>query len=607
MHHYAGALFPRSLNHVSQWYNCFMRVYLLEIRHFRGFKAAPILPVDHVVLVGEPRAGRSDIIDALDRVLSPDSTRGRLPTELDFYGRDITQRAEVEVVLGGLGPELEQLFLDQLELWSLKDRQLVDELADPTRIDREQYDLVVRLCYRASWDAKEEQAEHWVDYPKSSDPETGHFERVGRPEREALPFAAIEARSRPLDIGTRGEFRRLVETTEGDDFSRAVDELEREIVRLAEAFSATTQVSAALDAVLLPLRTVLRLGALPAAEIIRFLPEGGSISGLLRSLSPAVKLEGSIDLLPLHRHGSTVIAMLSVAQAVARAGVGGVVAVDDFGEGLDASTAHHLAATLRRSASQVWLSTRRPQVAEVFPPSELIRLARQKGAVRSVHYGRAPKTKAELLAARHWHLQLLPAMASRAVVIVEGPHDRAALTALARRLHDQEDVPLPAASGVTLVDAAAADGAGGLTAIPRLAETAKNLGFWVISILDHDGDDARALAEVTENVKCADAVVRLPKGCAIELALLQGVDDAVIRAALKELRGAFGVPLPPDIDTLAPPKLIRLARDAIKHGPGYHAQFIDALPPGTHPPLARRLLETALNAANGNADGLIQL
>ena len=50
---------------------------------------------------------------------------------------------------------------------------------------------------------------------------------------------------------------------------------------------------------------------------------------------------------------------------------------------------------LRRSASQVWLSTRRPQAAEVFPSSELVRLTRQKAGSRSVHYGRAPKTKKE--------------------------------------------------------------------------------------------------------------------------------------------------------------------------------------------------------------------
>ncbi len=94
-----------------------VRVHRLEVRRFRGFKAATIVPAGHVLLVGEPGAGRSDIIEALDRVLSPDSTRWRLPSEFDFYGRDTRQRAEIEVVLGALGGrELRKLLFDRPDL-----------------------------------------------------------------------------------------------------------------------------------------------------------------------------------------------------------------------------------------------------------------------------------------------------------------------------------------------------------------------------------------------------------------------------------------------------------------------------------------------------------
>jgi hypothetical protein len=34
-----------------------MRVLRLEIRHFRGFAHAVVLPRGHVLVVGEPRAG----------------------------------------------------------------------------------------------------------------------------------------------------------------------------------------------------------------------------------------------------------------------------------------------------------------------------------------------------------------------------------------------------------------------------------------------------------------------------------------------------------------------------------------------------------------------
>jgi recombinational DNA repair ATPase RecF len=73
-------------------------VHVVTIRRFRGFEAATIVPAGRIVLVGEPGAGRSDLIEARDRVLSPDSTRGRLSSEFDFYGRDASRRAEVEGV-----------------------------------------------------------------------------------------------------------------------------------------------------------------------------------------------------------------------------------------------------------------------------------------------------------------------------------------------------------------------------------------------------------------------------------------------------------------------------------------------------------------------------
>jgi putative ATP-dependent endonuclease of the OLD family len=584
-----------------------VRVYRLELHRFRGFDATTIVPVNHVLLSGEPGAGRSNIIEALDRVLSPESTRGRLPTEFDFYRRDTSQRAEVEVVLGALGNELEQFFFDHIEVWDQETGRLVEQTSDPETIDRERYDLVVRLCYRARWNANEEQGEHWVDYAKTAESEADTFERLGRAERERLPFASVDARSKPLEIGSRGEFRRLVEGTAGDDFSKALDDLEQEVERLAGGFSGTMQVSTALERLVAPIRTILKVGNVSAVDILRFLPEGGSISGLLRSLAPAVDLQDGVGRFPLSRHGSTVTAVLSVAQAIARAGEGGIVAVDDFGEGLDAAAAQHLAATLRLSAGQIWLSTRRSQAAEVFPQNELVRLTVEKAGARRVHYGRAPKTKGELLAARHWHLQLLPAMASRSVVGIEGPHDRAALTALANRLHEQEGVELPAARRVTFVDAAAADSSGGATAIPRLMGAARELGFRTVAILDYDRDDAAAKAVLEENLKSADAVVRLPKGCAIELALLQGLDDAVIRETLNELQAAFGLQLPANLDTLAGTKLHIAARAVIKHTPGYHAQFIDGLPPRTHPPLARTLLQAAIVTATTDVTGLVQM
>jgi hypothetical protein len=547
------------------------------------------------------------VIEALTRVLTPDFTRTRQANELDFHARDTRKRSEVEVVLGDLGDELEQTFFDHLELWDIRKKDVVDELEDPDLVDRDQYEIVVRLCYRASWNAEEATADHWVDYPKSSDPESGLIDRVSRNERESLQFSVMNPRARPLDLAPTGLFRKLVEGMDGADFPRAIEDIEKTTAELSQAFSGTTQMSAALRRILEPLREFLKLSAVEPSKIVTFLPEGGSISGMLRSLSPALDLQDGIGTLPLYRHGSTLSAILRAGQALAAVSGRGIVVMDDFGEDLDAAMSEHLASVFRGSVSQVWLSTRRSSVAEAFQPDEVIRLAR-KWNKRQVFHGRIPTTKYERLAARHRSLQLLPALASRAVIIVEGPHDRAALNALALRLFEEQQIPLPAAGGVSIIDAGAADGCGGSTAIPRLAKAAREMGLRTVAIIDFDKNGEQTVAELRENLSSADVVIRLPRGHAIELALVSEIQDHVLRGTLKDLESGFGAILPETLEELAGPTLEKEALKAVKRSPGLHAQFIGALPKGILPPVAVTLLKTACDAAStNNTAGHIQL
>src|SRR5713226_7900672 len=117
--------------------------------------------------MGEPRAGRSDLIEGIRRVLNPDVTRFPLSEPLDFYAGNTTERAEVELIVGDLGADLTQRFFDQLEVWDFSAVTLVPELNEHDELPA-QHDTVVRLCYRAEWSDEEKQAQHWVDFPKFS-------------------------------------------------------------------------------------------------------------------------------------------------------------------------------------------------------------------------------------------------------------------------------------------------------------------------------------------------------------------------------------------------------------------------------------------------------
>lgn len=579
-----------------------MEIRLVQLRNFRGFQRGLVKPSGHVVLMGEPRAGRSDLVEGLVRALSPDATRLPLTDDLDFYGRERLVPAEVEVTVGDLGPELTQLFFDRLEFRDTETDTLVDELDEVEALDVDNLEQVVRLCYRAEWSGTEELANHWVYFPKTSDPGAGAYDRVRRDDRALLPFfSTAQVGSRPLSLAARTVLRQLIERTPGTDLPEYLDALVGDIRDAAERLGKSAQVRGALESVVSSARLPLGAEGIDVTDLLRFAPEGGVLGAVLRSLAATLDLSDGAGFLPLARHGSTATALFAVCELIA-AGGSGVVVIDDLGEGLDGGTARHLAATLRKQARQVWLTTRRASVAQAFRPTELIRLAFDDAGKRAVYAGWEPASKAERMAARHFGLQLLPTMAAQGLLLLEGPHDRAAYQALTERLLRDEGVPLPAATRVAIADAGAADASGGSSAQLRLAEAATRLGFFVVAVADGDTGD-QANAELATLTAAAGAVIRLPDGHAIERAILDGLNEEEIRNALSEL----DVPLPTGLADASGKELLDIAVDLLKKRGGLHAQFLDALPAGTQPLLARRVLEVGLESIARRTRGLIQL
>ena len=584
-----------------------MQVKRLRLVNFRGFGDQAIEPRQHVMLVGEPRAGRSDVIEALRRLFNPDSTRFPLTEPLDFHCGNVNERAEATVVIGGLGTDLEQRFFDQIEVWDNQANELVPELGAHDLLG-DQHELVVRLCYRAQWNPEEKIADHWVDFPKFSDPTTGQWDIVRRQQRESLPFAAVQPASRPLDLAARSTFRRVVDAADGDDFASSIDALTAGLGDLAADLAKGLQVGNALEQVMMALRARVEVDK-PASDVVRFIPEGGSMGALIRSLGPAVDLDDGAGLLPLSRHGSTLRALFSVSEALfSIAGTAGIVVADDFGEDLDPGSTVHLAACLRARAGQAWLSTRRSSAAESFEPDEIVRLA-VRGGNRSVFYGPSLRTKPERIAAQFISRRLLPEAASGAIAVGEGIHDSTTISALARRMFQDGVSLLPAAAGTSIVDAAG-DGGGGIDAVPKVTSAARMLGFRTVAFIDWDRDAGRAQERLRRAEAAADCVVRLPQNADIEVALLDGLDDDTIRDALltiQPLVGQFGVLIPNKAWTESDAGLKKSAADVIKSSVGFHAQFIDALPSGTYPPLAVRLLRAIVAAAQGSTTGVVQL
>ena len=581
-----------------------MKIYEVSLRRFRGFEDLMFKPGRHVALVGEPRAGRSDLIEGLRRVLTADGVRHTTPSELDFWMLEIDERAEVEVVLGGLGTDLEQDFLDHLEAWDLDQSALADPRPPTESGDTDETTWVVRLCYRITWDADQEQAIHWVDFPDESDPTTETYARVPKRLHDLLPVVVVESRGQPLRLGPRSDFRRLLERADGGGLAGAFEDLVDSVAQAGEILATTEDIKTSVGDVLKPVEGPLGIDATDDT-LVQFVPEGGSLSDLLRTLQPAVDL-GPPGHLPLRRHGSTASSLVQAGEAIAALRDAEIVVlVDDFGEGLDSISARHLASLFRKGAEQAWISTRRSSGVEVFEPEEIVRLHLRSGVRHAAQIER-PRTKADRIASRHLSLQLLPAASAPVVAIVEGPHDRSALDALALRRLRRANKMLPAAYGIVIVDAGIVDGSGGASAVARLAILARRLGFHTIAVIDGDqGDDGKFALDAAKDA--ADRVVRLPDGFAIERALIEGLSDKVVIGTLRMVCDTYGVVVPSSLDSATDGNLRKAVVAILKKNGGLHAQFVEFLPSKNVPPTLRAILDAVVESGENRFDGVCQL
>lgn len=573
----------------------------IRLKRFRGFEAAELRFDGHVAVVGEPRAGRSDLLLAMRRVLHPRSTSVRLDP-LDIYQPATEELTEVEVSLTDLGSDLEQLLDARLELLN------PDTGLPATKDEEVEAELGVRLCYRARYDNETDTGEHWVDWARDSDPDIDSFARARRVEREALPVAWIQGDS-PLQVRAEGAFRALMEGARPDSVRSALDGLVHDVAEATEAFSQSEAVSETVTDVLNAGGTAL-LGV-DDPNYVCFVAEDGSLAGLLRALRPALELD-TAGALPLTSHGSTASAILASAEAITaakrQADEGLVVFADDFGDTLDASGAEHIALLLRRASSQTWISTRRADPLRAFKPEEVIRFTRSHGSRR--HHRISPSSDKKV---RRAHRDLLPhllaACTSKTVVLVEGPHDVEGLQAVARRIiwlgRAEGDL---SSRGMRLLSAPGETG--GKDRLADLARLAIELGFHVRAVVDNDspGSDDDLYDELES---LTEQLIVLPNRTAIERALVYGLSAPALRKAVRGLVTGYGLvpadwglPDLADLERFDETALVQavLKKKLLKKSPGLHMPWVQSLPRGELPPIAEAVLRELHSGSLGRVD-----
>lgn len=544
-------------------------------RRFRGFREFELILKPHAVIVGEPGAGKSDLLEAIVRVLDSDYLRLRRGEEMDFTDGDLSAPAEVELVVGGLSTMQARALSQLWEWWDPDAGRLISQAtaADPVGVGNQE--RVVRLTYRltAGVDGQFEERVYW---PKVSVPNFDQFEPVRRAQRSLLPFYWQRGTAaKPLDLSGRGELRSLIEDQPGEEFSMAVSRFMDEVTSASARFSEQDRVKAALEEVLEPLRSVRRFRAESASDLIRFLPDGGAPSGLLRTLAAAITLTEGPPFLPGARHGSTLLGALrsGALLAAARSHAHAIVVVDDFGGEFDSLLALHVARKLRSAAGQLLMVTRSPAVIDGFGLSEITRMTRQGTGIRA-WMGPSTTSRAERVGAYYYAGRLTRALSASAVVLVDGVHDRLALEAVERRGTEMARLESLASTGIAVIDV------GGTGEIPRVAQAAKNLGLYVIALLDNDQPvGATPSREVRAAAAAADVALWLPADSQLEWLLTDGVPDTELRRALATLGQAIpDVRLPANWETDRTTDVPQLVRDTLHGVSGsLHATFVEAL------------------------------
>ncbi|MER5519890.1 hypothetical protein [Streptomyces sp. NPDC002763] len=274
------------------------------IEGFRGWGHLDVRPGSHVLVAGVPRAGRTDLITALARVLDPDAARGAALSDLhqrpvipdaadsapaeagddvaegqaeavveapaaDVVGTDnaaeedasgdngaapqapsaVLQRveaAQVEVTLTDFDPDVQQLLDGVLE--PLEDSGCASEDPDASA----DAPLCARLAYRLSYDEEAETLESVVYFPARSNPALGQYSRVPAATRRMLPVVTLDT-GQPLQLRAGAGLRRILDERDAKAGAAAFDALAQAVadaVSALSALSASPAVAEAVNAVL---------------------------------------------------------------------------------------------------------------------------------------------------------------------------------------------------------------------------------------------------------------------------------------------------------------------------------------------------------------------
>ncbi|MBB5064917.1 AAA family ATPase [Granulicella mallensis] len=516
-----------------------MKVVQLRIKNFRGIESAELKFDGHALLLGGNNVGKSTICEALDLVLGPDRL-SRFPPieEWDFYnGKYLEPPAaegedpkpvemRIEVLLIELSPEVEKRCAKNLEFWHVAEKRVLDEGEVKAAIPGIAIPCL-RLETLGQYDPEEDEFSARTYYTHSPDAIDGEKQEVQRHIKRLFGFLYLRAlrtgsRALSLERGSLLDILLRLQKVRTGLWEQAIARLkqldiEKDAIELEPVLTAIEDKLSNYVSTTKPGRKT----KLFITQLTR--------EHLRKTMSFFLALRDDQEAVPFQQAGTgtlntLVLALLSFIAELKPDCV--IFAMEEPEIAVQPHTQRRIAEYLLNHTTQTFVTSHSPYVIERFTANNTYLLTRVAGMPLQATCVVDATGLKENDYKRYVRRGLAECMLGQGVILVEGVTESHALTALARRMEEQDATlnPLDLA-GVTVFDAES-DGQ-----IPKFATFFQALGIKTFGFYDFK---KRTTVEKAKFTSSLDVDEEHPyKG--FESLIANEVPASRIRAFLQEL------------------------------------------------------------------------
>ncbi|MCV0371838.1 AAA family ATPase [Filomicrobium sp.] len=542
-----------------------MKACRIDIRNFRGIKAATLLLPTHGVLIGDNNTGKTTILEALDLVLGPDRLNRKPPIdEHDFFqgnyviesaatvvndggataavpaeqalaaANEDAPRIEIEVTVCDLSDEQRAKFGDYVEFWNTATDQFYTE-PEPAGVDPTHISEALRITFHGWYDPEEDDFEGETYFTRSltEEEKSASFTKKHKQVCGFLYLRSIRTGSRALSL-ERGSLL---------DIILRLKEVRPQMWEATLLTLGEMEVASDPDLGISPILKSIN-GALK-----KYVPkEWGvephlKVSNLTRehlrkTITAFIATGNGSHAAPFYRQGTGTINMLVLAMLslIAEDKQNVIFAMEEPETAIPPYAQKCIIHEVRKLASQTLFTSHSPYVLEEFSIEDTVVLGRDDDGTLARQSITLPANVKAKRYRQEFRIRFCEGLLARRLLIAEGATEASAFPAACRRLSElkPDEYASLESLGICIVDAASESN------IPGMGKLYKDLGKRIFAICDKQEAASEALIKAQVEI----LLMHAEKG--FEDLVLKGTTEAALK------RFATQVDWPPHLKTKHP-------------------------------------------------------